>query len=137
MKKNRQVPNIDRPSTATSQLWIDVEDGEMTLLADEDKIKFDLHQSIPLTNEERRSCIKIEISFLPIEKQSPMFLQEDSLEGFELEANSFPTKELAFEFKLHNTEVEKLILVSDEDEKGVVATMDEGPKKRSRTSPMS
>ena len=118
-------------------MWIDVEDGEMTLLVDEDKIKFDLHQSIPLTNEERRSCIKIEISFLPIEKQSPMFLQEDSLEGFELEANSFPTKELAFEFKLHNTEVEKLILVSNEDEKGVVATMDEGPKKRSRTSPMS
>ena len=66
-------------------------------------------------------CIKIESSFSPMEKQVPMFLQEDALEGFEL-------KELAFELTLQNMEVEKLILTKNEDEKGVLAMMDEGPK---------
>ena len=53
-------------------MWIDTEHEEMTLLVGEEKMKFDLHQSILLTNEERRVCIKIESSFLPIEKQEPM-----------------------------------------------------------------
>ena len=34
-------------------------------------------------------------------------------------------------------EVEELILMNDEDEEGVFDMMDEGPKQRSRTSPMS
>ena len=72
--------------------------------------------------------MQIESSFLLMKEKAPMFLQEDTLEGFELEANSFPTKELAFELKLHNTEVKKLILTSNEDEEGVLATMDEGLK---------
>ena len=109
----------------------------MTLLVGEEKTKFYLHQSIPLTDGERRACIKIESSFSPIEKNAPMFLQEDTLEGIELEANSFPTKELEIELTSHNTEVEKLILMNDEDEEGVLATIDEGPKRRSRTSLMS
>ena len=52
-------------------------------------------------------------------------------------ANSFPTKELAFELTSPILEVEEVNLMSDEDEEGVLATMDEGPKRRSRTSPMS
>ena len=81
--------------------------------------------------------MQIESSFSLIKEQAPIFLQEDTLEGFELEANSFPTKELAFELKLHNTEVEKIILTSNEDEEGELSTMDEGLKRRSWTSPMS
>ena len=57
-----------------------------------------------------------------------MFLQEDALKGFELEVNSFLTKELAFELTLQNIEVERLILTSDKDEEGVLAMIDEGPK---------
>ena len=57
-----------------------------------------------------------------------MFIQEDSLEGFGLKTNSFPTKELAFELTSHNKEVEELILATDEDEEGVLAMIDEGPK---------
>ena len=88
----------------------------MTLLISEKKMKFDLHQSITLMDEEMRVCIKIESSFLHIEKHAPMFLQEDTLEGFEIDANSFPTKELAFELIMHNMKVEELILTSDEDQ---------------------
>ena len=72
MEEDRQVSVVERPSIATSQVWIDTEHEEMTLLVGEEKMKFDLHQSIQLTNEERRVCIKIESSFFPIEKQEPM-----------------------------------------------------------------
>ena len=134
---NRQVSFVERPSIATSQLWIDAEYGEITLLIGEEKIKFDLHQSKPLTGEEMRACKKLESSFLLIEEQAPKILQEDTLEGHKFEANSFPTKELAFEILTPILEVEKVILTSDEDEEGVLATMDGGPKRRSRTSLMS
>ena len=55
-----------------------------------------------------------------------VFLSLDSNNKFV--ANSFPTKELAFDLTSHNKEVEKLILTSDEDEEGVLATMDKGAK---------
>ena len=51
MEEDQQVSSIGRPSIATSQARIDVEHGEMTLLVDEEKVKFNLHQSIPLTDE--------------------------------------------------------------------------------------
>ena len=118
-------------------MWIEAENGEMTLLTGEEKMKFDLHLSKPLTNEERRACKKLESSFSLIKKLAPKFLQEDTLEGLKFEANSFPTKELAFELTSPIPKVEEVILMSDEHEEGVLATMDEGPKRRSQTSPTS
>ena len=100
-------------------------------------MKFDLHQSKPLTDEERRACKKLESSFLLIEKQAPKILQEGTLEGYKFEVNSFPTKELTFEPTLIIPRVEKFVLTSDEDEEGILATMDEGPKQTFRNSPMS
>ena len=128
MKENRQVSNVERPSIATSQVWIDVQNGEMTLFVGEEKMKFDLHQRKPLTNEEMMACLKIESSFPLVKEDAPMILQENALEGYKFEANSFVTKELAFEPTLIIPEVEKFILTSDEDENGVLATMDEGSK---------
>ena len=63
MDENRQVSFIEKPSFATSQVRIDAKHGEMTLLVGEEKMKFDLHQSIPLIDEERRVCMKIESLF--------------------------------------------------------------------------
>ena len=60
--------------------------------------------------------MKIESSFSPIKEHAPMFLQEDTLEGFELEANSLSTKELTFELTPYSTKVEEFILASDENE---------------------
>ena len=91
MEENRQVSNVERPSIATSQEWIDTKNGEMTLLVGEEKMKFDLHQRKPLTDEERRACKKLESSFLLIKEQAPVILQHDTLEGYKCEANSFPT----------------------------------------------
>ena len=60
-----------------------------------------------------------------------------TLEGYKCEANSFPTKELAFELPSPIPKVEEVIPMSDEDEDGVLAIMDEGLKQTSWTSPMS
>ena len=100
-------------------------------------MKFDLHQRNPLTDEERRMWKKLESSFSPIKEPTPEILQEDTLEGYELKTNSFPTKELELELTLPILEVDELILMSDEDEERALATMDEGSKQSSRTSTMS
>ena len=137
MEEDQQVPYIGTPSNSTSQAWIDVEHGEMILLVGKEKVKFNLHRSIQLTYEEHMTCIRIKSSFLHFEEQAPKILREATLEEYKFEANSFPTKELAFELTSPISEVEKVILMSDDDEEGVLATMDEGPKQRSQTSPMS
>ena len=81
--------------------------------------------------------MRIESSLLLFDDLAPIILQEETLEGYELEANSIPTKELSFELVSPILEVEELILTSNEDEERVLARMDEGPKQISRTSPMS
>ena len=134
MEEDRQVSFIEKPSFATSQVQIDAEHGEMTFLAGEEKMKFDLHQSIPLTVKERRIDMKIESSLSLIEEHAPMFLQENTLEGFGLKTNSFPSKELAFELISPIIEVEKIILARDEDDKRVLAMMDERPIQSFQTS---
>ena len=53
---------IDKPSNALSQAWIDIENGEMALLVGKKKVKFNLHQSIQLTDEENDCCMRIESS---------------------------------------------------------------------------
>ena len=50
---------VEKPSFTTSQMWIDAENGEMTLHVGEKKMKFDLHQSKPLKGEERRAFVKL------------------------------------------------------------------------------
>ena len=109
----------------------------MTLLIGKEKVKFNLHQCIQLTNEEKNYCMQIESSLLPFEAQAPRILQEDTLEGYELKTNSFPTKELEFELTSPIMEMEQLILTSDEDKMGVLAIMDEKLKQSSRTSTKS
>ena len=46
MEEDQQVSSIGTPSNATSQAWIDIEHGEITLLVGDEKLKFNLHQSI-------------------------------------------------------------------------------------------
>ena len=137
MEEDRQVSFVEKHSVATSQMWINAENGEMTLLVGEEKMKFDLHQRKPLTGEERRAFMKIKSSFPLIEEQAPKILQDGTLEGYKFQANSFSTKELAFELASPIPKVDNFILTSNEDEERVLGMMDEGPKKSSRTSPTS
>ena len=89
MEEDQQVSFIGTHSTATSKAWINVEHGEMTLLVGKEKVKFNLHQSIQITDEERMKLGHIESSLLHFEKQAPKILQEDTIEGFKVNTNSF------------------------------------------------
>ena len=131
MEEDQQVSFIGTPSNATNQAWIDIEYGEMTLLVGKEKLKFNLHQNMQLTNEEKKCCMRIESSILPFEEQEPKILKEDTLEGYELKTNSFPTKELEFDLTSPILKVEELILTSNEDEEEVLTTIDEEPKQSS------
>ena len=126
MKEKQQVSSIERPSNATSQAWIDVEHGEMTLLVGDENLKFNLHQNIQLNDEEKKCSMQIESSLLPFDELAPTILQEETLKGYKLKINFFPTKELDFELTSHSTKVDELILTSDEVEEGALAMMDEG-----------
>ena len=66
-------------------MWINAQHGEMTLLVGEKKMKLDLHQRTPLSDEERRALKKLESSFLLIKEQAPKILQEETLEGYKFE----------------------------------------------------
>ena len=60
MEEDQQVSFIGTPSNAISQAWIDVEHGEMTLLVGKETVKFNLHRSIQLMDEEKMTCMRIE-----------------------------------------------------------------------------
>ena len=59
MEEDRKFSSIRRPSIVASQVWVDAKHGEMTFLIGKEKVKFDLHQTMPLTDEERRMCMRI------------------------------------------------------------------------------
>ena len=54
--KNLKI--LRRPLHSSSQAWIDINKGELTLLVGEEKEKFNLHQPLPLTEQERAMCRK-------------------------------------------------------------------------------
>ena len=137
MEEEQQVSFIGKPFTATSQAWIDIKHGEMTLLVGKEKVKFNLHQSIQLTDEEKNCCMQIESSLQHFRGQALDFLQEETIEGIELNTNSVSTKELELELKLQNPDVDEVIFRTYEDGEGTLATKDEGPKQRSSSFPIS
>ena len=54
--QNSQI--LRRTLLSSSQAWIDINEGELTLLVGEEKAKFNLHQPLPLMEQERAMCIK-------------------------------------------------------------------------------
>ena len=55
---------LRRPLPSSSQTWIDINKGELTLLVGEEEAKFNLNEQLPLMEQERTMCIKI-YSLLP------------------------------------------------------------------------
>ena len=46
IEEEQKVSFIETPSTATSQAWIDIKHGEMTILIGKERVKFNLNQNI-------------------------------------------------------------------------------------------
>ena len=55
-EEDNQASAQGRPSHALSQAWIDTEYEEITLLVGKEKVKFTIHQSIQLTDDEKNCC---------------------------------------------------------------------------------
>ena len=49
---------LRRPLISSSQAWININKGELTLLVGEKKAKFNLHPPLPLMEQERATCRK-------------------------------------------------------------------------------
>ena len=49
---------LRRPLLSSSQAWIDIKKGELTLLMGKEKAMFNLHQPLPLTDQEIAMCRK-------------------------------------------------------------------------------
>ena len=49
---------LRRPLLSSSQAWIDINKGELTLLVGKKKAKFNFHQPLPLKEQERAMCRK-------------------------------------------------------------------------------
>ena len=68
---------LRRPLPSSSQAWIEINKGELTLLVGEEKAKFNLNQQLLLTEQERTMCIKI-CNLLPSKvhmfEESPLFI---------------------------------------------------------------
>ena len=66
---------LRRPLLSSSEAWIDINKGELTFLVGEEKAKFNIHQPLPLTEQERAMCRKF-YSFLQSKghmfEQSPL-----------------------------------------------------------------
>ena len=68
MEEEQQMPSRGTLSIATSQAWIDVKHEELTLLVGKVRVKFNLNQSIQLTNEVKMACKRIESLVLYLEE---------------------------------------------------------------------
>ena len=124
MEEEQQLSFIGKPSTATSQAWINIKHGEITLIVGKERMKFNLNQGIQLTDKEKMKCMWIESSLLHFEKQAPRILKEDIIDGFKVNTNSFPIKELGLEPVLTIPKMEELILIKGEYGEAAVATKD-------------
>ena len=54
--KNLKI--LRRPLLSSSQAWIDINKGELTFIVGEEKTKFNIHQPLPVTEQERAMCRK-------------------------------------------------------------------------------
>ena len=126
-KKNLKI--LKRPLPSSSQAWIDINKGELTLLVGEEKAKFNLHQPLPLTEQERTMCRKF-CSLLSSKghmfDQSPLIVAEPPA-----------TIKGDYEFLSPLQNMEEIILELNGYKEEVMSKMDDWPNGSTSTFPMS
>ena len=137
---------LKRPLPSFSQAWIDINKGELTLLVGEEKAKFNLHQPLPLTKQERTMCRKF-YSLLPSKghmfEQSPLSInvfastshKGDCFE--EIVAEPLATIEGDSEFLFPLQNLEEIIFELNGYEKKVLSKMDDWSNESTSTFPKS
>ena len=139
--KNLKI--LRRPPLYSSQAWININKGELTLLVSEEKAKF---KPLPLTEQERTLCRKF-YSLLPskghVFEQSPLSInvfastshKGDCFE--EIVAKPPATIKGDSEFLSHLQSLEEIILELNGCEKKVLSKMDDWSNGSTSTFPMS
>ena len=134
------------PLPSSSQAWIDIIKGELTLIVGEEKAKFNLHQPLLLTKQERTMCRKF-CSLLPSKghmfEQSPLSINVfasashkwDCFE--EIGAELSATMKGDYEFLSPLQNLEEIILELSDYEKKVLSKMDDWSNESTSTFPMS
>ena len=142
--QNSHIPR--RPLFFSSQAWIDINKGELTLLVGEEKAKFNLHQPLPLTEQERAMCRKF-YSLLQSKghmfEQSPLSInvftstshRENCFEEIVAEPPAIIKGDFEFLSPLQN--LEEIILDQNGYEKKVLSKMDDWPNGSTSPFPMS
>ena len=137
---------LRRPLPSSSQAWMDINKGELTLLVGEDKAKFNLNQPLPLTEQERTMCIKI-CSLLPSKwhmfEESPLIIdvlafashKRDCFE--EIVAEPLTTIKRDNEFLFPIQTIEEIILELNGYEEELLSKMDDWSNGSTNTFPMS
>ena len=135
-----------RPLPSSSQSWIDVNKGELTLLLGEEKEKFNLHQPLPLTEQERTMCRKF-YSLLPLKghmfEQFPLSINvfaSASHKGIcfeEIVAEPSATIKGDYDVLSLLQNLEEIILELNGYKKEVLSKMDEWPNGSTSTFLMS
>ena len=147
IKRDRQNSHIlRRPLLPSSQAWIDINKGELTLLLGEEKEKFNLHQPLPLTKQEiamcRKFCNLLQSKWHMFE-QSPLSInvftstshRRDCFEEIVAEPPTIIKWDFEFLSPLQN--LEEIILDMNGYEKKVLSKMDDWSIGSTSTFPMS
>ena len=125
---------LRRPLPSSSQAWIDINKGELTLLVGKEKAKFNLNQPIPLMEQERTMCIKI-CSLIPLKghmfEESPFIIdvfafashKRDCFE--EIVTEPLATIKWDYEFPFPIQTMEEIILALNGYEEEVLFKMDD------------
>ena len=142
--QNSQI--LRRLLYSSSQAWINVNKGELTLLVGEEKSKFNLHQPLPFMEQERTMCRKF-CSLLPSKghmfEQSPLCInvlastthKGDCFE--EIVAEPLATIKGDFEFLSPLQNLEEIILEMNGYKEEVLSKMDDWLNGSTSAFPMS
>ena len=142
----RNLKILKRPLPSSSQEWIEINKGELTLLVGEEKAKFNLHQPLPLIEQERTMCRKL-CGLLPSKghmfEQSPVSInvfpstshKRDCFEEIVAEPPAIIKGD--FEFLSPCQNLEEIILELNGYEKKVLSKMDDWLNESTSTFPMS
>ena len=130
--KNLKILRI--PLLSSSQAWININKGELTLLVGEEKAKFNLHQPLPLTEQERTMCRRF-YSLLSSKghmlEQSPLSINVFAFASHkgdcfeEIVAEPPATIKGDYEFLSPLQNLEEIILQLNDYEKKVMLKMDD------------
>ena len=142
--KNLKI--LKRPLPSSSQVWIDINKGELTLLVGEEKAKFNLYQPLPLMEQERTMCRKF-YNLLPSKgnmfEQSPLNInvfasashKGDCFE--EIVVEPLATIKGDYEFLSPLQNLEEINIELNGCEKKVLSKMDDWSNGSTSTFPMS